>query len=90
MDEKWDVDSIKNEQEQLSRTNAKWMIIETANGYEVHQHTADSVFPPTLYRNKRDAAARVLQLLGIGPVGPQSYAEKICLGKIFSEDRAEG
>lgn len=54
-------------------------IEERADGWVVHQHTADSVFPPVLYPNKRLAAARVLQLLHIGPVAPQSHPESVCI-----------
>ena len=57
-------------------------ILETPDGYQVLQHTRDSVLPVTTYRSKREAASRVLQLLNIGPVGPQTWPETACIGKV--------
>ena len=41
----------------------------------------DGVAPPTVKPSKREVAARLLQLLNIGPVAPQDYAEEVCVGK---------
>lgn len=72
--------------------HANWLgkrviaIVETQNGYEIHQHTEDSVFPKSDYATKREAASRVLQLLGIGPVAPQTWPERACIGEVYLDD----
>jgi hypothetical protein len=79
------VTEIQNEWLEQNRTALRWMIVETPEGYEVHQHSAASVWPPTTYPTKRLAAARLLQLLGIGPVAPQTHPESVCVGYVRSE-----
>lgn len=53
--------------------------------WRVHEWTPDSVFPPIEYPTKRLAAARVLQLLQVGPVAPQTHPEEVCIGSIETE-----
>lgn len=66
----------------MVKMGKQWSIRETLSGYEVHCQTDESVFPSTTYPNKRAAASRILQLLGIGPVAPQSYPEAVAVGSI--------
>jgi hypothetical protein len=73
-------DDIKAEIFNAIRGANTVMIVETADGYAVHQWTPDSVFPAITYPTKRLAAARTLQLLGLGPVGPQTHPERVCIG----------
>lgn len=88
---------IKREwrQQWLTATNL-WVIHETADGrFQVEHHSSDGpgssngVSPPTSYNTKRQAAARLLQLLACGPVAPQSWPEAICIGSTTTERRGE-
>lgn len=65
------------------RDKHRWIIVDEGDGtYSIHEHMIDGVAPPTLKPNKREVAARLLQLLGIGPVAPQDFPEEICVGEI--------
>ena len=77
--------SIQNDFLEQTRRQKRWIILETAEGWEVHFHTIDGVAPPSSYPTKRLAAARVLQLLGIGPVAPQDHPEDVCVGYVAKE-----
>jgi hypothetical protein len=50
-------------------------IVEEDGEWVVHQFSPTGVAPSSAYPSKRTAAARMLQLLHIGPVAPQSYPE---------------
>ena len=68
------------------KASRRWIIVEESDGsYSVHEHTWDGVAPPSSYPDKRKAAARLLQLLGIGPVAPQTWPEAVCVGEIRRE-----
>jgi hypothetical protein len=69
-----------------NRRRKRWIILETAEGYEVHVHTVDGVAPPSSYPNKRLAVARLMQLLGTGPVRPQTHPEVACIGHLEHDD----
>jgi hypothetical protein len=69
-----------------------WAIIDMPNGqFRVYEQTHDGVGPPTEYPSLRKAAARLLQLLGVGAVAPQTWPESICIGhvKTKSDDDSE-
>jgi hypothetical protein len=53
--------------------------------WTVHDWRPDSVSPPTGYPTKARAAARVLQLLQLGPTAPQDYPETIEITKASKE-----
>lgn len=60
-----------------------WAIIDLPNGkYGVYWHSAGSVGPLSEYNTKRQAAARLLQMLECGPVAPQTWPEDICVGTV--------
>lgn len=67
------------------RAKRRWIVVEEADGYSIHEHTADSIAPPFTYPNKRLLASRFLQLLGVGPVAPQTHPEQVCVGTIDRE-----
>ena len=71
-----------------NRRRRRWVILETAEGYEVHCHTVDGVAPPSAYPNKRLAVARLMQLLSTGPVRPQMHPESVCIGHVQIEEPA--
>lgn len=64
------------------RQSRALMIVETAEGFEVWDHSPTGIAPPSCYPTKREAAARLLQLLGIGPVAPQTWPEAACIGSV--------
>jgi hypothetical protein len=81
-----DIIAIQDEHHERLRRRRRWIIAECAEGYEVHEWSATGVAPPTSYPTKRLAAARVLQLLGIGPVAPQDHPESICVGFVETDN----
>lgn len=62
--------------------NKRWVIVEVPSGYELHIHDRDNVSPVVTYSTKREVAARLLQLLNIGPVAPQIHAEEVEIGSV--------
>jgi hypothetical protein len=55
---------------------------EGPTAFTVHEHSADGVAPPSTHGSRRLAASRLLQLLAIGPVAPQSHPEEVCVGYV--------
>jgi hypothetical protein len=60
----------------------RWIITEVPEGYSIDVHTADGVAPQTIKATKHAAAARLLQLLRVGPVIPQAFPEEVCIGRV--------
>lgn len=54
-------------------------------GWVVHWHTESSIAPPTEYGTKREAVARVMQLMQTGVVAPQTWPESVCVGEVFTD-----
>ena len=75
-----------------NRLHPRWMIAaEPDDTYSVHYHTVDGVAPPAVYVTRAEAAARVLQLLGLKePVTPQDWPEEVCIGSINDRPVAGG
>ena len=63
-----------------------FIITERYDGtFTIAENTADgSVWPTTEKPNARAAIARLMQLLDIGPVAPQTIPENICIGEKLS------
>lgn len=66
-------------------------IVEEAGGtFSVVQHNGPGgVAPTSSYPSAKLAAARVLQLLSLGPVAPQAHPEKVCVGTFYAPDQSE-
>ena len=78
-----DISSMQAEWNKLWRDKKRWIIVEEGDGtYSIHEHMIDGVAPPITKPNKREVAARFLQVLGIGPVAPQDHPEDVCCGTI--------
>lgn len=61
----------------------RWIIVRDLDGWEVHEHTIDGVAPCSTYPTVEEAAARLLQLLGIKTlITPQSWPECVCISQI--------
>lgn len=83
MSDSFTVDDCKNDMAARIRNARAIAIVENSDGtVTVEQWSKDSVCPSVTYPNKREAAARVLQLLGIGPVAPQTWPETVCIGSV--------
>jgi hypothetical protein len=54
--------------------------------FTVHRWSKESVFSAHDYATARLAAARMLQLLGTGPVAPQTFPEQTCIGVVGTAD----
>lgn len=68
-----------------------WMIEERGGVFIVHNWlgpdwtNGSGVGPPHEYPTLRKAAARLLQILGTGPVAPQTWPESACIGSVTTE-----
>lgn len=58
------------------------IVMEPDGTYTIHQHTKDSVYCPTPKKTAREVAARMLQLLKVGPTAPQDWPEEIGIGEL--------
>lgn len=64
-----------------------WAVIDLPNGrFGVYSQTVGGVAPLTEYNTKRQAVARFLQLVGTGPVAPQTWPENIEVGYVRTRD----
>ena len=69
-----------------------WIIEERGAEYTVHRwHGSDAQYgagvgPPSTYPSLRKATARLLQLLGTGPVAPQTWPEDVCIGSVTTRE----
>lgn len=69
-----------------------WIVEEIGADFRVHYWTGDEwkngagVSPQHDYPTLRKAAARLLQLFGVGAVSPQTWPERVCIGEITMED----
>ena len=68
-----------------------WIIEERGAEFIVHTWSGpghingSGVGPPSSYPTLRKAAARFLQMLGVGAVAPQTWPENVCIGSIDCE-----
>jgi hypothetical protein len=79
------LDEIRAEHRARFAPCTRWIIVETPEGYEVHEWTPEGVAPPSVYPSRRLAAARLLQLMRVGPVAPQTHPEEVCICAIEQE-----
>lgn len=54
-----------------------WIIEERAADFIIHSWAPGGVGPTSSYPTLRKAASRLLQLLNIGPVAPQTWPEEV-------------
>lgn len=83
-----EITKIQQDWQESYRLAHRWMITQEPDGsYSVHQHQIDGVAPASTYPTKEQAAARLLQLLGLkDPVTPQNWPESVCIGYIEDVD----
>lgn len=63
-----------------------FMVEGTDYGWRVQHWTKDGVAPQSDYDTPHEAAARLLQIMGIKePVKPQDWPERVCVGRIDME-----
>lgn len=73
-----DIEEIQRENHAAFVGREMWAIIDEPDGtFSVYWQNAASVGPKTSYNSKRQAVARLLQLIGTGPVAPQTWPESI-------------
>ena len=59
----------------------KFVLTEREDGsWSIEESDGSSVWPTTTKKTKREMAARLLQLLDLGPVAPQTEPERVCVG----------
>jgi hypothetical protein len=82
-----DIAGMQRSHEERLRATTRWLIAETEDGFEVHQWTVDGVAPWAEKETREAAAARLLQLMGIGhAIIPQNYPERVCIGNVTMKD----
>ncbi len=65
------------------REARRWIIVEDLDGFSVHEHTIDGVAPPSIYPTREEAAARLMQLMGLKrAVTPQNWPERVEIGRV--------
>lgn len=68
-----------------------WLVEERGAEFFVHTWSGEGhihgcgVGPPSSYPTLRKAAARLLQMLGVGAVAPQTWPESVCIGSVDLE-----
>ena len=78
-----DIAAMQREHEERLRGTTRWIIAETAKGFEIHEWTAEGVAPWADKETREAAAARLLQLMGIRhAIIPQAYPESVQIGSI--------
>lgn len=64
-------------------TMQKFTLEQRADGcWHITHEKGESIYPTTSYDTPRKAASRLLQLLDIGPVAPQTHPERVCIGEV--------
>ncbi len=63
-----------------------WIIEERGADFIVHNWSPGGVGPTSSYPTLRKAGARLLQLLHIGAVAPQTWPEEIGIGNVTLDD----
>lgn len=82
------IDDIKRETFDTFKTSRNvWIVEERGSEFIVHSWSGNDakhgpgVGPPNGYPTLRKAGARLLQLLGVGAVAPQTWPEEVCVGE---------
>ncbi len=90
-----EIASIKCETfERFKNSRRVWIIEECDGEFVVHTWSGTDgrygagVGPPSSYPTLRKAAARLLQLLHIGPVAPQTWPERVCVGMVTMDSES--
>jgi len=82
----------RNTFDALKDSRQVWIIEERGADFIVHTWNGpdyvhgEGIGPPSSYPTLRKAAARLLQLLHVGPVAPQTWPEEVCVGSVTMED----
>lgn len=76
----------KGHYQRFARADRVHFIVEIGGHIEVHQHTPNGIAPPSTYNHKRQAVARVMQLMQTGMVAPQTWPEEVCIGFVQSDE----
>lgn len=81
-----EIEEIKNATfKKFKNAKQTWILEDYGAGFILHTWTPDGVAPPTSYASKREIASRLLQLLQIGPVAPQTWPEEVCISSVNME-----
>lgn len=82
-----EIEIIKDKHFDNLRKRRVFMIEAADYGYRVHEFLPDGVAPQSDYDTPHEAAARLLQLMGIKePVTPQDWPESVCISTIDRVD----
>ena len=81
------VAQMQDEWHEKFRPLKRWIVVQDKDGFTVHEWTHDGIAPPSTSPTVRLAASRLLQLMRLGPVGPQDHPEEVCVGSVTMEPK---
>lgn len=71
----------------FSGSRRVWILEERGAEFIIHQWSPGGVGPTSSYPTLRKATARLLQLLRVGPVAPQTWPEEVQIGSVKSSEQ---
>jgi len=77
-----EIEAMADKHWELGRGKPRWLIIDMGDHFTLREMSQDSVMPPCDKQTKREIAARLLQVMEIGPVAPQNFPEEIGINMI--------
>ena len=60
----------------------KYTITETSDGFIIEEQCGENISPQTHKATAREVIARLMQIMNVGPVGPQIFPEEVCIGYV--------
>lgn len=61
-----------------------YTITETSDGFIIEEQCGENIFPQTRKATAREVIARLMQIMNVGPVAPQTFPEEVCMGYVES------
>ena len=59
-----------------------YTITETSDGFTIEEQCGENISPQTHKATAREVIARLMQIMNVGPVAPQTFPEEVCIGHV--------
>ena len=59
-----------------------YTITETSDGFALEEQCGENILPQTHKATAREVIARLMQIMNVGPVAPQTFPEEVCIGYV--------
>ena len=59
-----------------------YTITETSDGFVIEEQCGENILPQTHKATAREVIARLMQIMNVGPVAPQTFPEEVCIGYV--------